>query len=121
MNHPCLLSTIRLRRQMAAASGLRFSPLRWWGPAGTEKGHSGSLRPLGGAILLPEGSFLERLFWQLLLYLLSPFAVSKGLITVLRLESGLGLGEGQHWHFRVRAPGSILLSEGNFLGGLWHS
>jgi len=120
MSHPSLVSTIHLRQHWtAAASGLRFSPLCWWGPAGTTGGHGGSLQSLGGAILFLEGSSLRRLFWQLLLYLLSPFGVSKGLITVLRLESGLGLGKG---HFCVCAlRRTILLLEGDFLGGQWRS
>lgn len=85
-----------------------------------EWGHGGSIRSLGGAILCLEGSFLERLFWQLLLYLLNPSGIPKGLIVVLRLAGGLGLGESQKSrHLWARAlVGSTLLQEGNFLGQL---
>lgn len=120
-NHPRLVSTIHLRQQwLAAASGLRFSPLCWWGPAGTKGGHGGSLRSLGGAILFLEGSFLGKLLWQLLLYLLSPLGLPKGLNTVLRPLSGLGLGEGQHSRCLCdhALDSSVLLLESNFLGGL---
>lgn len=120
-SHPSLVSTIHLRQQwLAAASGLRFSPLCWWGPAGIKGGHGGSLTSLGGAILFLEGSFLGKLLWQLLFYLLSPMGLPKGLNTVLRLLSGLGLGKEQHSRcVCVHAlDRSILLPEGNFLEGL---